>query len=273
VAESPVPDDPAPSPSLLDVQGLEKSFSGRPVVRGIDLRVSSGEVVGLLGPNGAGKTTSFRMIAGLLRPDRGTIRFAPRGEAQDLAGHTLYQRAQLGMGYLPQESSVFRALTVEANLLSVLEMLGLSRQERASEAARLIEDYGLGEVTRSRADTLSGGERRRLEIARALVMKPRLLLLDEPFSGIDPIAVADLRGLLERLAADGLGVLLTDHSVHDTLRATDRAYVIAEGRLVAEGTPAALVKDPLARQYYLGEDPLGANLAPAPEQEPGEPPD
>jgi lipopolysaccharide export system ATP-binding protein len=235
--------------SLLEVDGLVKTYGRRPVVRGVSFHVSAGEIVGLLGKNGAGKTTTFRMTVGLIPPDGGTVRF--RG--QDIARLPMYRRARLGMGYLPQESSVFRFLTVEENLLAILERVERGRTARQARLDELIARFGLGKVRKSFAATLSGGERRRLEIARALVTRPSLILLDEPFSGVDPIAVAEIQGIIGDLRANGIGILLTDHNVRETLSTTDRAYILEDGRILVAGTPQEIVIDPKAREVYLGE--------------------
>jgi lipopolysaccharide export system ATP-binding protein len=219
------------------------------VVDGVSVDIRRGEVVGLLGPNGAGKTTSFYMIVGLLRPDGGRI-FLEGREITDLP---MYRRCRLGLGYLPQESSVFRKLTVEENLLAILEMMDLSRDERLARAQELLAELDLARLAKHRAYTLSGGERRRLEITRALVTEPRYLLLDEPFTGIDPIAIADIQAIVARLRERGIGVLITDHNVRETLAITDRAYILYDGRILAAGTGRELADNPTAREIYLGE--------------------
>jgi lipopolysaccharide export system ATP-binding protein len=234
---------------ILDVRDLRKSYRKRPVVDGVSFDVGPGEIVGLLGPNGAGKTTSFRMAVGMIRPDAGRIRL--RGK--DVGRLPMYRRARLGMGYLSQEPSVFVRLTVEQNLTAILEMQPIDRAEQEAKRERLLEDFGLDRLRRNRAETLSGGERRRLEIARALVTEPAIMLLDEPFSGIDPIAVADIQEIVKDLRDRGMAVLLTDHNVRETLAVTDRSYIIHLGRIVREGLPAELVDDPLVRKIYLGE--------------------
>ncbi len=235
--------------ALLEVRELEKTYGRRRVVRGVSFDVAPGEIVGLLGKNGAGKTTTFRMTVGLIRPDAGTVRF--RGD--DIARLPMYRRARLGMGYLPQESSVFRYLSVDDNLLAILERVESGAGARQARLEELIGQLGLEKVRRSLACTLSGGERRRLEIARALVTRPALILLDEPFSGVDPIAVADIQEIIGDLRARGIGILLTDHNVRETLSTTDRAYIIEEGRILVSGTPREIVDDPKAREVYLGE--------------------
>ncbi|MBI5628289.1 MAG: LPS export ABC transporter ATP-binding protein [Candidatus Rokubacteria bacterium] len=234
----------------LIAQGLVKRFRNRLVVDGVSLDIHRGEVVGLLGPNGAGKTTSFYMIVGLLRPEGGRIFL----EGQEITDLPMYVRCRKGMGYLPQESSVFRKLTVEENLLAILETMDLSAQERAARLRVLLAELDLTPLARHKAYTLSGGERRRLEITRALVTNPRYLLLDEPFTGIDPIAIGDIQEIVARLKERGIGVLITDHNVRDALAITRRAYLIDQGTILAEGTPEELVRNPQARQRYFGEE-------------------
>lgn len=240
---------------LLHVEGLQKRFGGRMVVNGVFLDVNGGEVVGLLGKNGAGKTTSFRMIIGLIQPDAGKVEFCPDEQPIDLSTLPMYQRARAGVGYLSQAPSVFRQLSVRNNILAVLEFQrGLSRAARREKTQRLIGELGLSKVQHSLAQTLSGGERRRLEIARALALEPKLIMLDEPFSGVDPIAVAEIRAIIEGLTTRGIGILLTDHNVYDTLKISDRAYIIDNGHIMTQGTPQEIGADPKARKYYLGED-------------------
>jgi len=233
----------------LIAQGLRKRFRTRVVVNRVGLDIHPGEVVGLLGPNGAGKTTSFYMIVGLLRPDEGHIFL----EGQEITRLPMYKRCRLGMGYLPQESSVFRKLTVEENLLAVLETLDLSHTQRMARLEELLGELDLTPLARHKAYTLSGGERRRLEITRALVTNPRYLLLDEPFTGIDPIAIGDIQEIVGRLKERGIGVLITDHNVRETLAITDRAYILYDGRILASGTAMELASNPKAREIYLGE--------------------
>ena len=233
----------------LIAQGLVKRFRNRLVVDGVSLDIHRGEVVGLLGPNGAGKTTSFYMIVGLLRPEGGRIFL----EGQEITDLPMYLRCRKGMGYLPQESSVFRKLTVEENLLAILETMDLSAQERAARLRVLLAELDLTPLARHKAYTLSGGERRRLEITRALVTSPRYLLLDEPFTGIDPIAIGDIQEIVARLKERGIGVLITDHNVRETLAITDRAYILYHGRILASGTATELANNPKAREIYLGE--------------------
>ncbi|MCB9915526.1 MAG: LPS export ABC transporter ATP-binding protein [Planctomycetes bacterium] len=235
---------------LLKVSDLVKAYKGRRVVDHVHFEVHAGEIVGLLGPNGAGKSTSFRMVVGLVRPDEGRVEL--RGH--DCAHLPMYRRARLGMGYLPQDASVFRRLTCEANLIAVLETLPLSRAERKAEAKRLLEDLELGHLAQNRADTLSGGERRRLELARALATRPAVLLLDEPFAGVDPINVQEIQGLVHRLREHDIGILITDHNVRETLQSTDRAYIIHQGTILKEGTADVLISDPEVRRVYLGEN-------------------
>lgn len=233
----------------LEAKGLVKSYRGRAVVKGVSLDVRAGEVVGLLGPNGAGKTTIFDMVVGLTRPDEGTIEL----NGESVAALPMYRRARLGIGYLPQESSVFRRLTVEENILAVLELLDLPPERLRSRLQTLLKELDLTELRRSKAYALSGGERRRLEITRALVTRPQFLLLDEPFAGIDPIAVGDIQKIVIRLKEKGIGILITDHNVQETLSITDRAYIINEGRILEAGPPDVIVKSPKARSIYLGE--------------------
>ena len=226
-----------------------KAYGGRTVVRGVSLEIGGGEIVGLLGPNGAGKTTTFSIVVGLVRADSGVVRLGDR----DLTDLPMYKRARAGISYLPQEPSVFRKMTVEENLLAILETLELSPAERQEKADRLLAEFGLEGVRRNRAYSLSGGERRRVEIARSLVVSPDFLLLDEPFAGIDPIAVLDIQSIARRLAASGIGVLVTDHNVRETLSIVDRAYIINDGEILRAGTPLALSNDATVRKIYLGE--------------------
>ena len=235
--------------SKLETSEISKAYRGRRVVDDVTVHLQQGEVVGLLGQNGAGKTTTFYMIVGLITPDSGRILL----DEQDITALPMYQRARRGISYLPQEASVFRKLTVEENLLAILETLSLSSRERRERMELLIEQMGLEKVRRSRGYMLSGGERRRVEIARSLVISPKFLLLDEPFSGIDPIAVLDLQKIISSLRASGIGVLITDHNVRETLSVTDRAYIIDEGRIFRHGQPEQLAGDPEVRRVYLGE--------------------
>lgn len=230
---------------------IAKSYGGREVVRGVSVSITQGEVVGLLGPNGAGKTTTFYMIVGLVAPDAGSVCM----DTQDISRVPMYLRArQFGISYLPQEPSVFRKLTVEENILAVLETQQLSWEARRTRTAALLERLNLTHVHKTQGYALSGGERRRVEIARCLCIQPSFILLDEPFSGIDPIAVLDLQQIIFDLKADGIGVLITDHNVRETLNVTDRAYILAEGRIFREGTPGELGRDPEVRRIYLGEN-------------------
>ncbi|SHK15728.1 LPS export ABC transporter ATP-binding protein [Rhodothermus profundi] len=233
----------------LRAEGLSKRYRKRFVVQDVSLRVRQGEIVGLLGPNGAGKTTTFYMIVGMVRPNAGKIFLGNR----EITHLPMYQRARLGVGYLAQEASIFRQLTVEENLEAVLEFQPLSRAERRARVEQLLQEFGLERVRRSKGYMLSGGERRRTEIARALATRPRFLLLDEPFAGIDPIAVEELMALVADLRARGIGVLITDHNVHETLAITDRAYLLYEGRIFQHGTAEELAADPEVRRRYLGE--------------------
>lgn len=235
---------------LLDARDLVKRFDGKTVVRGLSFHVQPGEIVGLLGRNGAGKTTTFRMTVGMIDPNGGTVWF----DGREVTAMPMYKRAQLGMGYLSQEPSVFQRLTVEENLLAILEtMRDLSRKARQQKAEHLVEQFGLSAQRKQLARTLSGGERRKLEIARALITDPKLILLDEPFSGVDPKAVEDLQQEILRLKHDrGIAILLTDHNVRETLRVTDRSYIIHDGQRLAEGPPRELVRDDLVRNTYLG---------------------
>jgi lipopolysaccharide export system ATP-binding protein len=236
--------------SHLRTEDLTKSYGGRTVVRGVSLNVASGEVVGLLGPNGAGKTTTFYMTVGLTSPDKGRVFL----DDQDVTDDPMYVRARKGIGYLPQEPSIFRGLTVEQNVLAILETLDLSASERRQRARQLLAELNLTALANSPAYTLSGGERRRAEITRALVMSPRFILLDEPFAGIDPIAVTDIQQIIFHLKSRGIGVLITDHNVRETLRITDRAYIVADGVIFKGGTPDQLAADEDVRRIYLGAD-------------------
>ena len=235
--------------ALLHTENLVKSFKKRVVVSGVSISLEPGEIVGLLGPNGAGKTTTFGMTVGLLKPDQGRIFF----QGDDVTRLPMYRRARAGMAYLAQEPSVFRQLSVRQNLLAVLEYQHFSRADRKQRTDNMLEEMGIAHVADSPAYTLSGGERRRTEIARALVTEPKIFLLDEPFAGIDPIAVAELQQTVAQLKAKGIGVLITDHNVRDTLEITDRAYIISEGRVIVAGSPAEIAEDPTARKVYLGD--------------------
>lgn len=233
----------------LIAQGLLKRFGARRVVDHVGFDIQRGEVVGLLGPNGAGKTTSFYMMVGLLKPDGGGIFL----EGEEITDLPMYKRCRMGIGYLPQESSVFRKLTVEENLLAILETLDLSHGERIDRLRELLQELDLTPLARHKAFTLSGGERRRLEITRALVTSPRYLLLDEPFTGIDPIAIGDIQEIVARLRERGIGILITDHNVRETLAITDRAYILYDGKILVSGTAMELAQNPTAREIYLGE--------------------
>ena len=235
--------------ALLETKSLKKSYGGRAVVKGVDISIGPGEIVGLLGPNGAGKTTTFYMVTGVVKPDSGSILFDHR----DVSRYPMHKRSQLGIGYLSQEPSIFRRLTVEENILAILETLELPPRERKKRLEELLNELGIAHLRRSRAYTLSGGERRRLEITRALVTHPLCILLDEPFSGIDPIAVSDCQHLIQELKSKGLGILLTDHNVRETLSITDRAYIMYEGKILISGTKNELLNNQEARKIYLGD--------------------
>jgi lipopolysaccharide export system ATP-binding protein len=235
----------------LSAHGLVKRFKKRTVVREVSLAVDAGEIVGLLGPNGAGKTTSFYMMVGLIAPDGGRIEI----DGKDVTRLPMHARARLGVGYLPQEASVFRRMSVADNILAILELReDLDRAQRKSELERLLDELHVGQIRESEGLSLSGGERRRVEIARALAANPRFILLDEPFAGVDPIAVKDIHNIIEHLQKRGIGVLVTDHNVREMLRICARAYILAEGKVIAEGTPASLEQDETVRKVYLGED-------------------
>ena len=248
-AASPAPGQPA-NGALLSTSGLVKEYRGRQVVNGVSLQVEAGEIVGLLGPNGAGKTTTFNMVVGLVRPDSGIVSFQGRA----ITSLPMHQRARLGIGYLTQEPSVFRKLTVEQNLLAILETCKLTRDEQAVRLKYLLEELDLAGLAKNRAYTLSGGEKRRLEITRALVTSPKLLLLDEPLAGIDPIAQYEVSKIVRRLKERGLGILITDHSAREMLKLVDRAYLIHRGEVVYEGDAAKMIDDPKAREIYLGPE-------------------
>ena len=237
------------TPSLLEASKLKKVFSRRAVVEDVSLALDPGEVVGLLGPNGAGKTTTFGMVVGLLRPNAGRIYF----DGHDVTRMPMYRRARAGMAYLPQEPSVFRDLTARENLLVILEHQSISKEEQHARADQLLDELEIAHVADSKAYVLSGGERRRVEIGRALAIGPKVFLLDEPFAGIDPIAVADLQQSIVALRARGIGVLITDHNVRETLRICDRAYILSKGHVLVSGSPRDIAEDPVAREAYLGE--------------------
>ncbi|MEK7765349.1 MAG: LPS export ABC transporter ATP-binding protein [bacterium] len=234
----------------LRALGLLKTYKGRPVVNGVDIDVKPGEIVGLLGPNGAGKTTTFYCLVGLVRPDSGTVMLGD----EEITTLPMHQRARRGVGYLPQEPSVFRRLSARDNVLAILETLPLSREEREARLATLLKDFGLDRVADTQAGLLSGGEKRRVEIARALVIQPKFMLLDEPFVGIDPITVGEIQSMVAGLRARGLGVLITDHNVRETLAITDRAYLMYDGKILLHGTAQELLESDEAKKVYLGED-------------------
>jgi lipopolysaccharide export system ATP-binding protein len=238
-----------PTEASLTAEHLQKTYGGRRVVDDVSLHVEPGEIVGLLGANGAGKTTSFYMITGLERTERGQIWIGER----DVTKLPMYLRARLGLGYLPQEPSIFRKLTAEQNILAVLEFMGMRRRERLTRLEELLAEFGIDHVRHTRGDALSGGERRRTEIARCLATDPQFILLDEPFAGIDPKAIEDIQTIIKYLAYCGIGILITDHNVRETLGVTDRAYIMADGKIFRAGAPDALVNDPEVRRLYLGE--------------------
>ncbi len=238
-----------PAPPRLEAAGLRKTYRGRAVVDGVSLHVLGGEVVGLLGPNGAGKTTTFSIVVGLVTPDGGHVRL----DGDEITSLPMFRRARRGLGYLPQEPSIFRKMTARENLLAILETLTIERAEREERAQTLLDRFKLSHLAGAPADTLSGGERRRLEIARALTLSPSFMLLDEPFAGIDPLTVLDLQDVIRDLARNGIGVLITDHNVRDTLAITDRAYIINCGTIFRAGAPVELSDDPEVRRVYLGE--------------------
>jgi lipopolysaccharide export system ATP-binding protein len=234
--------------SLVTTTELVKTYRGKSVVQGVSISVAPGEIVGLLGPNGAGKTTTFYMIVGLVRPTSGRIFF----KGKDVSSRAMFQRARMGMGYLAQEPSIFRKLTVADNIMAILETRKMTSRQRRQKLQELMEDLGIAALAKQKAFTLSGGERRRLEIARALVTDPAMILLDEPFSGVDPLAVYDVQEIIRSLKQRGLGILITDHSVRETLSIVDRAYLICEGRVLREGTSEFLIHDEVSRELYLG---------------------
>ena len=235
--------------ALLRAEGLNKSFGGRRVVNDVSIEVRAGDVVGLLGPNGAGKTTTFHMMVGLTRPDSGTVLL----NGENVTQLPMYERARRGVSYLPQEPSIFRKLSVEDNLLAILETLALTPAERRERLRQLLDELGITRLAKNKALSLSGGERRRVEITRALVLSPSFMLLDEPFAGIDPIAVVDIQGIVTQLKERGIGVLITDHNVRETLGICDRAYILNEGTILEEGDPARIADSKRAREIYLGE--------------------
>ncbi len=233
---------------ILRSENLIKKYGDRTVVRGVSLNVKQGEIVGLLGPNGAGKTTTFYMVVGFIKPNGGSVFL----ETKDITSQPMYKRARLGIGYLPQEPSIFRKLSVENNIKAVLEMMSISKEEQTERLEGLIDEFGLGKVRKSPGDTLSGGERRRTEIARALASNPNFILLDEPFAGIDPIAVEDIQTIVFKLKARNIGILITDHNVQETLSITDRAYLMYDGSILRDGTAEELAADEQVRRLYLG---------------------
>ena len=233
----------------LRAENLMKSYKGRKVVNGISIEVNQGEIVGLLGPNGAGKTTSFYMIVGLIKPNGGTIYL----DHKEITKYPMYKRAQHGIGYLAQEASIFRKLSVEDNILSVLQLTKFSKKEQKEKMESLIEEFGLGHIRKNRGDLLSGGERRRTEIARALATDPHFILLDEPFAGVDPVAVEDIQRIIAKLVTKNIGILITDHNVQETLAITDRTYLMFEGSILKHGVPEDLANDEMVRKVYLGQ--------------------
>lgn len=235
---------------LLEVNGLTKSFNKRTVVDNVDFEVFSNEIVGLLGKNGAGKSTLFKMIIGLIRPDKGKVLF----QNNDISKEPIYVRARHGMGYLSQEPSVFQKLTTEENILAILETMKYNRSEKYKRLLQLLGEFGLTKLAKMKAYTLSGGERRRLEIARSLVSSPSLILLDEPFTGVDPIAITEVKNIIMHLRDKGIGILITDHNVRDALSITDRSYIVDDGIVITSGTTSEILDDPIARQSYLGEE-------------------
>ncbi|CAL65571.1 LPS export ABC transporter ATP-binding protein [Christiangramia forsetii] len=234
----------------LRAEKLVKTYKGRDVVKGISVEVNQGEIVGLLGPNGAGKTTSFYMIVGLIKPNKGDIIL----DKQNITKYPMYKRAQHGIGYLAQEASVFRKLSIEDNIMSVLELTSLSKKERVMKMESLIEEFGLNHIRKNRGDLLSGGERRRTEIARALATDPNFILLDEPFAGVDPVAVEDIQRIVAQLKDKNIGILITDHNVQETLAITDRTYLMFEGSILKHGMPEELAEDEMVRKVYLGQN-------------------
>jgi lipopolysaccharide export system ATP-binding protein len=235
---------------IIETKNLVKIYGQRKVVDNVSLQVEQGTIVGLLGPNGAGKTTTFYMVVGIAKPDAGTVTL----DGQDISQLPMYQRAQLGIGYLPQEASIFRKMTVEENLMSILETTALSHEEQIQKMEALIEEFDIGHIRNSIGTALSGGERRRVEIARSLATDPAFILLDEPFAGIDPIAVADIQSMIAHLAKRGIGILITDHNVRETLSIVDKAYILASGKVLLHGDSESIANDPVAKKYYLGEN-------------------
>ena len=235
---------------IIRTDNLVKTYGERNVVNGVSVEVEQGTIVGLLGPNGAGKTTTFYMIVGIEKPDAGVVTL----DGQDISNLAMFERARAGIGYLPQEASIFSKMTVEENIMAILETTNLNAAEREAKMNALIEEFRIGHIRKSKGSALSGGERRRVEIARALATDPAFILLDEPFAGIDPIAVADIQGMIAHLARRGIGVLITDHNVRETLSIVDKAYILAEGRILLNGDSNTIANDPIARKYYLGDN-------------------
>ena len=235
---------------IIRTDNLVKTYGERNVVNGVSVEVEQGTIVGLLGPNGAGKTTTFYMIVGIEKPDAGVVTL----DGQDISNLAMFERARAGIGYLPQEASIFSKMTVEENIMAILETTNLNATEREAKMNALIEEFRIGHIRKSKGSALSGGERRRVEIARALATDPSFILLDEPFAGIDPIAVADIQGMIAHLACRGIGVLITDHNVRETLSIVDKAYILAEGRILLHGDSNTIANDPIARKYYLGDN-------------------
>ena len=235
---------------IIRTDNLVKTYGERNVVNGVSVEVEQGTIVGLLGPNGAGKTTTFYMIVGIEKPDAGVVTL----DGQDISNLAMFERARAGIGYLPQEASIFSKMTVEENIMAILETTSLNAEEREAKMNALIDEFRIGHIRKSKGSALSGGERRRVEIARALATDPAFILLDEPFAGIDPIAVADIQGMIAHLARRGIGVLITDHNVRETLSIVDKAYILAEGRILLHGDSNTIANDPIARKYYLGDN-------------------
>ena len=238
----------------IEAKSLVKTYNNRNVVNGVSFDVSTGEIVGLLGPNGAGKTTTFYMVIGLERPSAGEVFVTDNGVETNVAGMPMCDRANLGISYLAQEASIFRKLTVEENLMSILETTSLSKEEQVQKMEELLEEFSVTHRRHAKGTELSGGERRRVEIARCLALEPKIIMLDEPFAGVDPIAVADIQNMIRYLRERGMGILITDHNVRETLKITDRAYILNDGEILVEGTAEEIVENPLAKKYYLGED-------------------
>jgi lipopolysaccharide export system ATP-binding protein len=236
--------------AILAIENLAKSYNGRQVVKTVSLSVTSGQVIGLLGPNGAGKTTTFYMAVGMIRPDAGQVRL----DDEDITQFPMYIRARKGLGYLPQEASIFRKLTVEQNILAILETMPLAKPEQKTRAAALLDELGIRHLALQRASVLSGGERRRLEISRALATNPAFILLDEPFAGIDPLAVADIKKIIGHLKKRKIGILISDHNVRETLEVCDEAFILADGEVIEKGPPQAIADSPVARRFYLGDE-------------------